>query len=350
MKEADADRRRPRAGAVAGSGRIRSEAADFAVDEWIEMVPEGTGEHLWLRVRKSGENTEHVARLLAQSAGVAPRAVGYAGRKDRHAVATQWFSVQLPGRADPPRWKLPSTVEILESVRRLRKLQVGGLRGNRFRIVVRGFVGDAALLDTRLAWIGTQGVPNYFGTQRFGRGGGNLAQACAWFGGEAEVRDRKLRGLLISAARAEIFNSILAARVADGSWCAALPGDLMIFEGRGSFFAVDDPDALPDDRLVRGEIHPSGALWGRGRPATTAGVGELECASAAAQPELAGGLERVGLQQERRALRLMPHEMVWEWLDPGTLRIEFRLNAGCYATTVLDEVLDCRDAGATPGA
>lgn len=348
MTGAAPEQRRPRVGAVAGSGRIRSELADFAVDEWIEMQPEGAGEHLWLRVRKSGENTEHVARLLAQSAGVAPRAVGYAGRKDRHAVATQWFSVQLPGRADPPRWKLPPTVEILESVRRLRKLQVGGLRGNRFRIVVRGFAGDAALLDTRLARIGTQGVPNYFGTQRFGRGGGNLVQADAWFNGGAEVRDRKLRGLLISAARAQLFNSILAARVADASWCAALPGDLMIFEGRGSFFAVADSDGLSDERLARGEIHPSGALWGRGMPATTARVGELERAVAAAHAELAGGLERVGLQQERRALRLMPHELAWEWLDPGTLRIEFRLTAGGYATTVLDELLDCTDASAAP--
>lgn len=350
MSSGGSGQRRPRVGIAAGSGRIRSEAADFAVDECIEMQPEGAGEHLWLRVRKTGENTEYVARLLAQAAGVAPRAVGYAGRKDRHAVATQWFSVQLPGRADPPRWNLPPTVEILESVRRLRKLQVGGLRGNRFRIVVRGFAGDPALLDTRLAGIGAQGVPNYFGAQRFGRGDGNLAQARAWFGGGAEVRERKLRGLLISAARAEIFNAILAARVADGSWCVGLSGDLMMLEGRGSFFALDEPDAQTLERAARGEIHPSGALWGRGQPATAAGVGVLECAMAARHADLASGLERVGLQQERRALRLMPHELLWEWLDPATLRIDFRLNAGCYATTVLDEVLDCTDAGAAPGA
>lgn len=350
MSSAGSGQRRPRVGTAAGSGRIRSEAADFAVDEWIEMQPEGSGEHLWLRVRKTGENTGHVAQLLAQAAGVAPRAVGYAGRKDRHAVATQWFSVQLPGRADPPRWNLPPTVEILESVRRLRKLQVGGLRGNRFRIVVRGFAGDRALLDTRLAAIGLQGVPNYFGVQRFGRGDGNLAQARAWFGGGAEVRERKLRGLLISAARAEIFNSILAARVVDGSWSMALAGDLMMLEGRGSFFALDEPDALMLERVVRGEIHPSGALWGRSRPASAGRVGELECRLAAEHADLAGGLERVGLQQERRALRLMPHDLAWEWLDPATLRIDFRLNAGCYATSVLDEVLDCTDAGAAPGA
>ena len=88
----DIEAPRPRAGRAAGQGLIRQQAADFVVDEIIEMEPEEGGEHLWLRVRKTGENTEHVARLLAQAAGIRAQQVGYAGRKDRHAVTTQWFS------------------------------------------------------------------------------------------------------------------------------------------------------------------------------------------------------------------------------------------------------------------
>ncbi len=205
---------RPRAGRAAGQGLIRQQAADFVVEELIEMEPEEGGEHLWLRVRKTGENTEHVARLLAQAAGIRPQQVGYAGRKDRHAVTTQWFSLHLPGRPDPAGFALPPSVEILEMRRRRRKLAVGGLRGNRFRLLVREFAGDAALLEERLRETAARGAPNYFGAQRFGRGGGNVAQALAWMRGERRVDDRKLRGLLLSAARSQLFNALLARRVA----------------------------------------------------------------------------------------------------------------------------------------
>ena len=102
----------PRAGLCAGKALLRADPTDFRVDERIEMAPEPAGEHLWLRVRKTGENTDHVARLLARIAGVDGRAMGFAGRKDRHAVTTQWFSMQLPGKPDPDLSALPPSVSI----------------------------------------------------------------------------------------------------------------------------------------------------------------------------------------------------------------------------------------------
>jgi tRNA pseudouridine13 synthase len=338
----------PRAGACAGSAVLRSEPADFIVDECIELEAEDGGEHLWLRVRKTGENTEHVARLLAQASGIRPQGVGYAGRKDRHAVATQWFSLHLPGRPDPGFRALPPSVEILEARRRRRKLQVGGLHGNRFRIVLREFVGEAALLGGRLAELGTHGAPNYFGAQRFGRDGGNLAQALAWLRGERRVDDRKRRGLLLSAMRAQVFNAVLARRVAERSWCAARAGDALMLDGRGSFFVADDIDATLAARIARGELHPSGPLWGEGEPPVRGEVAALEHAVAAEYAEFAAGLARAGLAQERRALRVLPRELAWEWPDARTLVVSFFLPAGCFATTVLEEVLECRDAAAQP--
>ena len=340
----DSEAPRPRAGRAAGQGLIRQQAADFVVDEIIEMEPEEGGEHLWLRVRKTGENTEHVARLLAQAAGIRPQQVGYAGRKDRHAVTTQWFSLHLPGRPDPAGFALPPAVEILEMRRRRRKLAVGGLRGNGFRLLVREFAGDAALLDARLRETAVRGAPNYFGAQRFGRGGANVAQALAWMRGERRVDDRKLRGLLLSAARSQLFNVLLARRVQDGSWCEARAGDALMLDGRGSFFLAEAIDTTLRERVASGELHPSGALWGKGALATRLGIAELERAVAAEHAELAAGLERAGLEQERRALRVMPRELAWEWIDDTTLAIAFRLPAGCFATTVLDDVLECRDA------
>ena len=336
---------RPRAGARAGSGTIRASAADFVVDEHIEMDAETGGEHLWLRVRKCGENTDQVAALLARAAGIRARDVGYAGRKDRHAVTTQWFSLHLPGRPDPGFDALPSSVQVLESRRRRRKLAVGGLRANRFRIVVRDFEGDRALLEARLTELGAHGAPNHFGAQRFGRDGGNLALAADWFAGRQQVRDRKLRGLLLSAARATIFNAVLAERIADGSWCAARAGDTLMHDGRGSYFVAADIDATLAARTGAGELHPAGPLWGAGDPPATGAVGALEREVAARFPDFARGLLDAGLRQERRALRVMPRDFGWDWLDGGALALAFSLPAGCFATTLLDEVLDCRDAG-----
>lgn len=337
----------PRAGERAGRGRIRQVPEDFLVEEWLEITPEGQGEHLWLRVRKRGENTAHVAKLLARAAGIAPNAVGYAGRKDRHAVTTQWFSLHLPGRPDPQDWALPDSVQILESVRHRRKLQVGALRGNRFRLLVRELDCDRGLLESRLAQIADRGVPNYFGAQRFGREGGNLDKARAWLRGELRVQGRGLRGLLLSAARSLLFNEMLARRVADGTWCTALAGDVMVLDGRRGYFTVEAPDETLRERIAKGEIHPSGPLWGRGELLSAATVAELERTVAGAQAELAAGLERAGLEQERRALRLLPRELRWEWLEPGCLALEFQLIAGGFATSVLHELLDIEDAGGT---
>ena len=248
--------------------------------------------------------------------------------------------MQLPGRADPETWDLPHCVEILESVRHLRKLHTGSLRGNRFRIVVRDFRGDSAALEQRLQSLARIGAPNYFGTQRFGHERNNINQALQWFGGHTKVRDRKLRGLLLSAARSCLFNAILARRVEDGSWCAALAGDLMILDGRGSFFPLDSIDDTIRARVDGGEIHPTGALWGRGQPDTRGAVAELERAVAEAHAEIVAGLAAHDLRQERRALRVMPRELAWQWQDAETLELQFALSAGCYATTLLEEVLE----------
>lgn len=333
----------PRSTEPAGSGVIRADIADFIVDERIEMDDDGGGEHLWVRVRKSGENTDHVASLLARAAAIRVRDVGYAGRKDRHAITTQWFSLWLPGRADPCFDGLPPSVWVLEMRRRRRKLVVGGLRANRFRITVRDFSGDQALLDRRLAGLAAHGAPNYFGAQRFGRGADNLVLACEWFAGTRRIADRKLRGLLLSAARAAIFNAVLGERVVAASWCNALPGDLLIFDRRGGHFPAPEIDAVLEARVRAGELHPSGPLWGAGESPANGAVAALEQAVAGRFPELAAGLGRAGLRQERRALRVMPHELVWQWLDETTVVLSFDLPPGCYATTLLQEVLEWRD-------
>lgn len=332
------------------SGVIRQRPEDFRVEELLPFVAEGEGEHLWVHLRKTGENTEFVARALARAAGVPPRSVGYAGLKDRHAVTTQWFSVHSP--KDPPTdWidALPESCEVLSVTRGRRKIRTGSLRGNRFSLVVRDCAGDpeavAAVLESLLAG----GVPNYFGEQRFGRGRANLERARELFAGDHPVRDRKRRGLYLSAARSWIFNLVLDRRLREGTWDQLLDGEVLNLDGSHSWFHAEVIDDALRERYRQLDIHPTGPLWGQGELDSSGVVAELEREVASDWPGLAEGLAAFGLKQERRALRLRLLEMDHEWLAADVLRLELLLPAGAYATTVLRELGTLRDAQRAEG-
>ncbi len=325
--------------------RIRSVPEDFTVEELAGWTFEGQGEHLWVRLRKRGWNTEQAAGEIARLAGLRRRDVGYAGLKDRHAVTTQWLSLHLLNRPDPDWSRLPSGLDVVEQVRHTRKLRTGALDGNRFGIVLRDCAGDRARLERRLGELRAGGAPNYFGEQRFGRDAGNIERARATFEGRERAPDRHRRGLYLSAARSYLFNAVLARRVADGHWDQLLPGEAVMLDGSHSFFVADEIGADLRARCIAGDVHPSGPLWGRGEPPARGAAHELEQAVANEQAVLARGLERAGLRQERRALRLRVGELAAEWLDAATLRIAFTLPAGGYATTLLRELAVWTNAG-----
>ncbi|OBS08611.1 tRNA pseudouridine(13) synthase TruD [Acidihalobacter prosperus] len=339
----------PHCGHPPVSAVIRRSPEDFLVEELPLTEPDGGGEHLWLLIEKRSENTDDLARRLARCAGVRPAAIGYAGRKDKHALTRQWFSVHLPGRDDPDAESFErDALNVLRSARHSRKLKVGALRGNRFRLRLRDVDGDRDALAARLEEIATGGVPNYFGEQRFGRQAGNLARARAMFAGQRE-RDRNRRGLYLSAARSALFNAILAERVTLGNWNRLLPGEVVQLDGSRSFFTAAPDDIALADRLARWDIHPSGALWGSGAPPTIGEAAALERAVADRFADIASGLEAAGLRQERRPLRLRPDQLGWAWEDERqSLILEFSLPAGTFATTVLREIADYVDAGGHP--
>jgi tRNA pseudouridine13 synthase len=327
-------------GGPVGSGRIKTTPDDFAVEEVLGFEPSDEGEHVFLRIEKRGENTDYVARLIARLAGVKRRDIGYAGLKDRHGRTVQWFSVQLPGQAGPDWRELESaTVRVLDVRRNRRKLRRGATTGNRFDITIRELAGERADLEQRLAQIAERGVPNYFGAQRFGHAGQNLDRALELFAGTGERPDSHQRGLYLSAARAAVFNRILAERVSRGTWDQALSGDAFMFPDSHSFFK---PEALTDDilnRVAARAIHPSGALWGQGEPVVTDEAAAIETAVAEELAEFCRGLEQLGLERSRRPLRVCPENLAWTFADPETLNLAFRLPAGAYATAVIRELV-----------
>ncbi len=317
-------------------GALRTELEDFIVEEELGFVPAGSGQHALLKVCKRGANTQWVARQLAGACGCRPLDVGYAGLKDRRAVAVQWFSVpQTPRPLDSWKEVRGEGFEVLEAHAHSRKLPRGALAGNRFSVRIRGMQVDEALLERRFADIRARGVPNYFGPQRFGRNGSNL---------ERMTHDPRAlkpfeRGFVLSAARSLIFNCLTAERVLDGSWGRLEVGDLANLDDRGSVFPLDAVDPGSVERCERLEIHPTGPMWGRGLPGSHSRIYALETQVAGRFPQACSLLEQAGMRQERRALRLTVRNLAWQRNGAG-LVIAFRLPRGSFATTVLREIVD----------
>jgi tRNA pseudouridine13 synthase len=315
---------------------IRETPSDFRVDEQFEVQFSGDGEHDYLKVRKTSANTSWVAERLAAHARVRSGDVGYSGRKDRHAVTTQWFSV--PAR-NATAWDsfAEDGIEILNVSRHCRKLRRGVHRGNRFRIALRSSDFDSSMrfIDERLQRISREGVPNYFGPQRFGRGAANLGLARRIFEGKRLSRNK--HNIAVSSARSFLFNEILSSRVVGGTWNRLLPGELANLDGSGSVFRVDEPDATLERRCTEMDIHPTGALFGTGRNQGSGAAGAVERDATAAHREFAAGLEALKIKASRRALRLRVSDLDWRSED-GALWLEFTLPKGGFATSVIREI------------
>lgn len=327
-------------GEPAVAATIKASFEDFRVDETLGFELDGAGQHLWLSVQKRNHTTDEVARCLAKAVGVRVRDVGYAGLKDRHAVTTQWFSIDVGGRSIPD-WEtvLPQDCRILETSRHSRKLRRGVLRGNTFEIILREVSGAVEEIDGRAERIIQNGAPNYFGEQRFGRDAGNVEPALHLLRGEKTVRNRHLRGIYYSCARSLLFNRVLATRVARSNWDQPIAGDVMMLDGSRSRFRVSQPDDALTERARCLDIHPTGPLWGVGEAIAGGEAGQLETEVLAEYSEWCAGLENAGLEHDRRALRVVAKDMICDRFSDDAVRVRFSLPAGAYATTVLRELV-----------
>ncbi len=325
-------------GSPSGKGEIRTFPEDFIVEESLAFEPSGNGEHIFLQIQKTGENTEYVARQLARFANVRQRDIGFAGMKDRHAITTQWFSVWLP-KGDKPNWGNfeADGFKILSITRHARKLKRGALANNRFELTIREWQGDKTKTIEQLTAIKNHGVPNYYGSQRFGNGGQNVVKALAMFQGAKVGREQ--RSLYLSATRSFLFNHILSGRIENESWATGLDGDVFMIDGSHSCFACETIDDDIRARLTQNLLHPTGALFGKGESRLTGEALILEQNELDLFLELTNGLIQFGLENDRRALRVNVSNLTWEFND-DTLKLKFNLPAGSYATAVLREIIE----------
>lgn len=332
-------------------GWLRVEPGDFRVEEIQDVPLDGAGEHLWLQIEKIGWTTPQVVEHLAAYLGMAPKHISYSGLKDRHAVTTQWLSLHWPIKAALPVWPEHVGYRVLMARRHGRKLRRGTHRANRFAIRVRNIEDlDISSLEQRVASARQYGVPNYFGPQRFGRGGRNMALARALFAGRRLSRGR--RSFALSATRSLLFNAVLDARLRYHDWPAAVPGDVFMLAGTHSLFAsatTQQDWASLQDRCRRQDILPTGPLPGRQGRADLVPVdqaGELENRVLAAGSEWVEGLKRFAVDADRRSLCLPVPDLSLDREGSRDIRLCFSLPTGAFATSVLRELVQTTDATA----
>jgi len=326
---------------LAGTGgRIKSVPEDFDVEEIPAYEPCGTGDHLYLWIEKRDMGAEFFVRQISKRLNLPPGEVGTAGLKDRHAVTRQWISVPAPVEANLPALE-GDGIRVLRVSRHGNKLKPGHLRGNRFRILIRDADSTKAEgVATIVARLNAEGVPNFYGAQRFGKDGETVTTGLRLLRGEGGGRVSPfLRKLSLSSVQSLLFNKMLAQRMADGFFRRVLPGDVMMKWPAGGMFTAE-VIAVEQERFDRRETVTGGPMFGRKTFPTHGEAAEREarCLQEAELTERSfDGFGKLMMGTRRHNL-VYPDELAANWEGEG-LRVTCTLPAGCYATILLREIM-----------
>lgn len=388
------------AGLPGTGGMIKESCDDFQVEEIPSYLPCGSGDHVYLIVEKRGITTMEAIHRISRHLKVPERGIGYAGMKDAAGVTRQTVSIEHIKPEAALGVELEG-VKIVSASRHTNKLKLGHLKGNRFRIVIRGIGANAReVVPAALEILVKRGVPNYFGYQRYGsQGNSHLIGAAMlrrdWQGatdrlvGEpAAVRDAqwragieayqrgdlalalellprhcrserevlqrlasrpdgferafsainpRLKKLYLSAFQSWLFDQVVERRIEHID--AVLPGDLAWKHVNGACFLVEDAD--PEAERARNlEISASGPMFGC-KMKQPAGI-PLEIEQQILDNEHIRPADfdiggGLRMEGERRPLRI-PLENPSFRIEADRLELEFSLVKGSYATTVIREI------------
>ena len=327
---------------LSGCGGSPRGPEDFVVEEIPAYPPSGAGEHCMALVQKRELTTPEAVRRLCRAVGADPSQAGWAGLKDRNAVTRQWVSIQAVAPEALLAVQEPQ-LQVLSAERHRNKIKTGHLKGNRFQIVLRGaHPGGLAAARAALARLEELGLPNFYGSQRFGRDGDNGQVGLEIVAGvRRPPRDRHLRRLLLSAAQSLLFNDVLARRLRAGCWRQLLGGEVLQRTDSGGLFVSED-EQTDGVRLAAGEVVITGPICGPRTPWPRDGSAALELeqevlAARGATPEQFGTLGRLA-RGGRRPLAVPVDDAAVEQLEPDALRVQVALPPGSYVTVLLREV------------
>jgi len=334
---------------------FNSSPRDFTVEEIPLYEFTGEGEHLVLKVRKKEMTTWEMLDTISNHVGIRRRDIGYAGLKDKHAMTIQYIS--LPAKLEE---KLSTfsheKIKILETTRHNNKIRVGHLKGNRFEIRLKKVLGvQKDKLDSVLKWIKANGVPNYFGNQRFGTNGNNWEDGKKLLEGTLKMRDRKTREFLMGSYQSYLFNKWLTKRMElnlllekfseaevekvmelpegslkgvkeQPSFFKLLEGDLMMHYPYGKLFEVEEL-STEAERFASKDIAPTGLIPGSKTKRATKLAGHFE-QMFDEEMKLFGARRYAWIQVTDIKKRYIEERAHYE--------LSFSLPKGSYATNVLD--------------
>jgi len=331
----------PYAGARA-SGLFKSRCEDFQVDEELGFEADGDGEHCLVLVEKRNLSTAELIERIARDTSVPRRDIGYCGLKDKQALTRQWLSLQLAGKPDP-RWSGDGDgYRVLDQRRHRRKLRPGIHRRNRFRVRLRELEGYADEAAGIVDQVSRFGFANYFGAQRFGSQQNNVGQALSRLGDRRLPRSR--RGIYISALRSHLFNQILSRRVSEGHWRAPLAGDVFMLRGSHSIFSAPLDETLRR-RFEALDIASTASLYGNGPSRLDGEALHIEQQVFRENGEITACLDRLGVKRQMRPLRVALDAFDYEYdAASACLRLELRLPAGSYLTSLLAHFVDAQES------
>ena len=382
-------------------GNLGTRAEDFVVKEIPLYEPIGSGEHCYYLLEKKGRTTLTCISEIAQFLNIKEVDIGYAGLKDKHAVTSQVISIRMTSKEAPTIKSGGFTMTYLG--RHQNKIKIGHLKGNQFNLTLENLEeGYAVKLQKKIDWLSKNGVPNYFGVQRFGnRCNNHLAgisvlkkdfkATCHYLIGDPERElnkqafqarelyeqgdlqksfetfppyfvnerkmikeiqkgenkekraylkcDRKTREIIFNAAQSYLFNLFITERLSRG--LKLLKGDVALLDTNHAPFIVEDPE-VENVRLQTGEIHLGGPLFGyRMIPASGESL-EIENQilekAGITREEFATPSVEVKFQGARRPISSKLENINFREISPTSAELSFFLPSGTYATVVLQEI------------
>ena len=342
--------------APAVSAKLKVALPDFKVEENLGFEPTSSGEHIFLKVKKINLSTLDVTRKLSEITGLKMSSIGYSGMKDKRGECVQWFSIPFQEELENLIGSLENDqLMVITKHLNARKLRIGSHKENNFRIKLRDCRGERSEFERRLYRMMEQGIPNYFGVQRFGKHMNNirtmmdLAQErpnllTPEFSKKRMAKSVINKSMLISAARSYMFNQVLSTRIKSGNWNEYVPGDVINLNGTDSYFLVanDQWDDTLEERLNNFDIHISGPLAGiiaqEYKYVTKSKAADIEGVCLMKFRPLLKKMIEMNVLASRRPMRFRPKDLRWSWEGDDILDLSFSLRRGCYATSLLREV------------
>ena len=140
------------------------------MEELTNRVETTNGQYLIAHLTKTNWDIHHLVRDLARILRISQTRFGWAGTKDKRAITKQKISIWDITQEELERVHLKD-IEFKAIGRSNKKVSLGDLWGNRFRITIRNIDLLPYDVSQRVKSITDElakGVPNFFGVQRFG--------------------------------------------------------------------------------------------------------------------------------------------------------------------------------------